>query len=70
MVPQPSTRFHEVRVTLPKAAFVTCIGQYRHDGNPSGLRSVGMVAELYVRANSIFALIDAIGVEAAIRSGR
>jgi hypothetical protein len=68
--PNVSTRFHEVRVMLPKSAFVTCIGQYRHDGNPSVFVQSEWLRELYLRANSIFALIDAIGVEAAIRSGR
>ncbi len=68
--PNVNTRFHEVRVTLPKAAFVACIGQFRHDGNPSIFVQSEWLRELYLRANSIFALIDAIGVEAAIRSGR
>jgi hypothetical protein len=68
--PNINTRFHEVKVTLPKAAFVACIGQYRHDGNPSIFVQSEWLRELYLRANSIFALIDAIGVEAAIRSGR
>ena len=68
--PDVNTRFHEVRVTLPKSAFVACIGQYRHDGNPSIFVQSEWLRELYLRANSIFALIDAIGVEVAIRSGR
>jgi hypothetical protein len=67
--PNVSTRFHEVRVTLPKSAFVHCIGQYRHDGNPSIFVQSEWLKDLYLRANSIFALIDAIGVEAALRSG-
>jgi hypothetical protein len=68
--PNVSSRFHEVRVTLPKSAFVRCIGQNRHDGNPSIFVDSEWLKELYQRSNSIFALIDAIGVEAALRSGK
>jgi hypothetical protein len=68
--PNVSTRFHEVRVTLPKSAFVRCIGQCRHDGNPSVFVDSEWLRELYLRTNSIFALIDAIGVETALRSGK
>jgi hypothetical protein len=68
--PNVSTRFHEVRVTLPKSVFVACIGQYRYDGNPPIFVQSEWLRELYLRANSIFALIAAIGVEVAIRSDR
>jgi hypothetical protein len=68
--PNVNTRFHEVRVTLPKTAFVCCIGQRRHDGNPSIFVESEWLKDLYLRANSIFALIDAIGVETALRSGQ
>ena len=51
--PNVNTRFHEVRVTLPKAAFVACIGQCRHDGNPSIFVQSEWLGELYLRANSV-----------------
>lgn len=53
--PNVNTRFHEVKVSLPKTAFVRCVGCRRRDGKPSIFVHSDWLRELYLRAYSIFA---------------
>jgi hypothetical protein len=68
--PNINTRFHELKVILPAEAFICCIGQVRHDGNPVIFVRSEWLEELYLRKNSIFALVDAIGIKSVIRSAK
>lgn len=63
------TRFHSVTVSLPKKKFVQCVGCWRYDEKPRIFVKSGFVESLLLRAFSIFALVDAIGVKEALRNG-
>jgi hypothetical protein len=63
-------RYHEVKVTLPKDQFVACVDRYHYDGNPRLFVNGTWLQNLHLRAYSIFALIDAIGVKKALRLGQ
>ena len=63
-------RFHEVRVSLPKAEFITCVECRDYDDKPRIFVRDAWVEQLYLRAYSVFALVDAIGVKRALISGR
>lgn len=67
--PNISDRFHEMRVHLPPASFVTCVGCRSYDEKPHIFVRSEWLADLYLRTNSVFAMVDAIGVKNALRSG-
>jgi hypothetical protein len=62
-------RFHEMRVYLPRDQFVCCVGSWRYDEKPRIFVRSNWLANLHLRSNSIFALVDAIGAKEAIRRG-
>lgn len=64
-----NTRFHSVTVSLPKDQFVLCVGCWRYDENPRIFVKSGFVESLHLRAFSIFALVDAVGVKEALHNG-
>lgn len=63
-------RFHEVSVILPRAAFVACVDIYDFDEKPHIFVKGEWLNGLHTRPYSAFALIDAIGVKAALSSGQ
>jgi len=63
-------RFHEIKVTLPKGQLITCVDCQNYDGNPRLFVNGDWLTNLHLRAYSIFALLDAIGVKEALRGGR
>jgi hypothetical protein len=67
--PNVFDRFHEVMVTLHKVDFVTCVGSWRWDEKPHIFVKDGWLNNLHLRRYSVFGLIDAIGMKAAIRKG-
>lgn len=67
--PNVYDRFHQVRITLPRSAFITCVGSWQHDYKPIVFVRRGWLTNLYVRSHSVFALVDAIGVKAALARG-
>jgi hypothetical protein len=66
--PNHFTRFHEVRAWLPRDAFVSCVGSWQYDEKPRIFVKGDWLNHLYLRSYTIFALVDAIGVKAAIRA--
>jgi len=62
-------RFHEVRVSLPRSAFIKCVGCYEYDEKPHIFVRSSWLTNLYLRAYSVFALVDAIGVKVALANG-
>lgn len=64
------TRFHEVSVSLPKSAFVTCVGARAWDEKPRIFVKNDWLEELYLRSYSVFAMIDAAGVKTALSNGQ
>lgn len=66
--PNVYDRFHEVAAWLPKDAFVICVGSWRCDEKPHVFVRGSWLNHLHLRSYTVFALIDAIGVKAAIRN--
>lgn len=62
-------RFHQMRITLPRSAFVTCIGSWQYDYKPLIFVTGDWLTNLHLRSHSVFALIDAINVKKALASG-
>lgn len=62
-------RFHEVAVVLPREAFVACIDLYGYDDKPHIFVKGEWLAGLHLRPYSAFALVDAMGVKAALHRG-
>jgi len=65
-----NTRFHEVSVTLPRDAFVTCVSAWTCDEKPRIFVKSDWLEAIYLRSYSVFALIDAVDVKNALRQGR
>jgi len=68
--PNIHTRFHEVAITLPKEAFIKCVGCWRCDEKPHIFVKSNWLESVYLRLYSVFALVDAIGVKEALQDGR
>jgi hypothetical protein len=67
--PNTYDRFHQVRITLPRSEFVTCVGSWQYDYDPLIFVRGEWLTNLYLRSHSVFALIDAINVKNALASG-
>jgi hypothetical protein len=67
--PSVYTRFHEVRILLPRDQFVCCVGSWQCDEDPRIFVRSGWLSNLHLRSHSAFALIDAIGVKRALERG-
>lgn len=67
--PNISSRFHEVAISLPRNQFITCVGCWRYDEKPHIFVKSGWLEQLYLRVYSVFCMVDAIGVKAALQSG-
>lgn len=68
--PNLHDRFHEVSVLLPREAFVTCVDCPSYDERPHIFVKGSWLSGLHLRPYSAFALIDAIGVKAALSRGQ
>ena len=64
-----SERFHEVAISLPKNQFITCVGSWRYDEKPHIFVKSGWLEQLYLKTYTIFGLVDAIDVKAALQNG-
>lgn len=62
-------RHHEVRVTLPRSQFVTCTELWQYDEKPRIFVRSEWLEDLHLRAYSVFAMVDAIGVKKALANG-
>ena len=62
-------RYHEVKVSLPRSAFIACVGCWRSDEKPHMFVKSEWMDNLYLRTYSVFCMIDAIGVKAALAKG-
>ncbi|WP_156964571.1 hypothetical protein [Methylocapsa aurea] len=67
--PNTHDRFHQVRISLPRSAFVTCVGSWQYDYDPLIFVRGDWLTNLHLRSHSVFALIDAINVKKALASG-
>lgn len=67
--PNTFDRFHEVRITLPRSAFVTCVASWQYDYDPVIFVDGDWLTNQHLRSHSVFALVDAINVKAALSSG-
>lgn len=67
--PNIYSRFHELAISLPKNQFVTCVGCYRYDEKPHIFVKSQWLEQLYLKSYSVFCVVDAIGVKAALENG-
>ena len=67
--PNIHDRFHEVKVTLPKNQFVTCVEVWQYDEKPRIFARNEWIKNLHLRSNSVFALVDVIGIKDRIQRG-
>lgn len=62
-------RFHQVKTFLPRDAFVASALAYEYEKRPQLFVKSDWLRKLHLRANSIFAVIDAVDMTEAIQSG-
>jgi hypothetical protein len=67
--PNTYDRFHQMRILLPRSAFITCAGSWQYDYKPVMFVRGDWLTNLYLRSHSVFALVDAINVKKALSSG-
>lgn len=68
--PNVFDRFHQVRIRLPRDAFIAAVSCWRIDEKPHVFVKDSWLQDLYARSYSIFVMIDAIGVKDAIFGNR
>lgn len=64
-----SRRYHAVEVTLPRDQIVRCISIDKWDEKPTIFVKSAWLDDMYRRVNSVFGLVDAVGVRDAIGHG-
>ena len=67
--PNVFSRFHEVAISLPRDQFVACVGSGRWDEKPHIFVKSGWLDQLHLRSYTVFSMVDAIGVKAALQNG-
>jgi hypothetical protein len=67
--PNIHTRFHQVRIILPRSEFITCVESWQYDYKPLIFVRGDWLTSLHLRSHSVFGLIDAINVKQALASG-
>lgn len=67
--PNTHDRFHVVKTFLPREAFVAAALAYQYEKRVSVFVKSDWLRKLHLRSNSIFAMIDAVDMTAAIQSG-
>ncbi len=64
--PNVHDRFHQVRIRLPRSAFVAAVGAWQIDEKPHIFVKDSWIRDLITRSYSVFVMIDAIGVKNAL----
>ena len=67
--PNTHDRFHEVKTFLPREAFVAAALAYQYEKRVSVFVKSDWLRKLHLQSNSIFAMIDAVDMTAAIKAG-
>src|SRR5215204_3444269 len=67
--PNVYERFHEMRIHLPRSSFITCVGCRNYDEKPHIFVKSDWLTDLHLRTNSVFVMVEAIGVTKALASG-
>ena len=67
--PNTHDRFHVVKTVLPREAFVAAALAYEYEKRVSVFVKSEWLRKLHLRSNSIFAMIDAVDMTPAMRSG-
>lgn len=62
-------RYHAVEVTLPRDQVVRCVAVENYDEKPVVFVKTGWLEDMFKRVNSVFCLVDAVGVRDAIGAG-
>jgi hypothetical protein len=63
-------RWHELKTVLPASAFVVGARAWNYDKRPTIFVQSDWIRRLLLRANSIFLMVDVIGMTAALDAGR
>ena len=58
-----------MNVLLPRSEFVECVSAYEYDDDPRIFVRSSWLENLHLRSYSVFGLIDAVGVKAALSAG-
>lgn len=66
--PNLHDRFHEVKISLPRDQFIACVDCQNYDEKPHIFVKSAWLTNLHLRAYSVFAMVDAVGVKAALSS--
>lgn len=67
--PNIFSRFHEVAISLPRNQLVTCVGCWRYDEKPHIFVKSRWLEQLHLKSYTVFCMVDAIGVKAALQNG-
>lgn len=67
--PNIHDRFHEVKTFLPRKEFITAVIAHQFEKRATIFVKSDWLRKLHFRSNSIFAIIDAVDMTEAIRSG-
>lgn len=67
--PNVHTRFHEMKIIMPLEQLIKCVGCYEYDHDPVLFVKGKWLSQIHLRRHSVFALVDAIGVKAALLAG-
>lgn len=68
--PNTHDRFHEVKILLPRDAFIAAVTAWEYERRLTIFVKSGWLRQLHLRANSVFAMIDASGMTKEIEAGR
>ena len=63
------SRFHEIRVALPRDQFIVSLGRAGYDIKQHIFVKQGWLSDFHLRHHCVFALFDAIGVKAEMAKG-
>lgn len=67
--PNIHDRFHEIRIHLPRRHFVACVEVHGYDEREHVFVTSEWLDDIHLRTNSVFAMVDAIGVRRALTEG-
>lgn len=67
--PNTYDRSHQVTISLPRCAFITCLECWQIDEKPRIFVVDDWLDEVCVRSYSVFALVDMIGTKKAMKNG-
>ena len=68
--PNTHDRFHELKITLPLSEIVQCVEIHKYDCKPTVFVKGDWLDKVHLRSNSLFAMIDVVGMSDELQNGR